>query len=861
MAWWRRASGQRRREDVERDVRDELEFHREMRRDDVGDESSTASPDHLTKLAMSRDRRLRVWALLSELRADALDSVRRLRRAPVFTLAAIGILAVGLGACSAVFAMFSAAYLKPLPFANGERLVRVQEYSRRGDGGITWIDASAPTLNEIKTNGLFDGAAALRPVQASLRTDDGPARFVSAGGVTEGWSDVLGVQPAIGRLFTAAEERQGSGAGVAVISDHFWRSWFGGRRDVIGQIIRHDGGARAVVGVLPPGYRFPYQQDIWWPDSIAIDERGFFLFGRIAPGVSIESVNAHLDSVGAALRQAWPSTLRGLTPRAKPLRDFIVEGDDRVVVVLAAAVALLMLIVASNAAMMMTTRVVARERELVLRAALGCGWSRQARHIVLETTMIFLGGAGAGVVVAHLLQQILGVSMPLEHAEQLPIGEVPLDWRVLAFTTALAVAAGAACGVLAARRARHSIASASARSIGSVSGRRVLSGLVACELALAAALVCACAVVADALVRIEGRDVGFSTADLVTAQFELSGPRFSNADARLQEVRQIEERFRALPGVTAVGSSTVNPLCCGDWGSRATPFGQFTRLEDAVTVNWRLVTPGFFDTLGLKLNAGRVFDERDVATSEPVVVVDTRFAKRMWPGQQAVGQRVKRGGTESPTPWMRVVGVVSAVEDAGDYTETWYVPYLQSPSLPSSDQLHVWLRVRDGADAMSAIRSATAEVDPALAIIELRTMDAVKRSALAQQRSGSAVAMIFAVVGALLALAGVYGLVSFVVAGDARDMAVRVALGASPSAVMARVVLRIARLATLGAVVGLLGVWCSRPYLSALIGAPPAPMGVEAFALVAALIGCAVVAAALPARRILRLDPREVLQG
>jgi len=269
-------------------------------------------------------------------------------------------------------------------------------------------------------------------------------------------------------------------------------------------------------------------------------------------------------------------------------------------------------------------------------------------------------------------------------------------------------------------------------------GRRLLAGLVLVELALAAVLLSAAATVTGGLRQLETRDVGFPTADLLTWHLELGAPRFQSAAAHLALVDRIESRIARLAGPTGVGMSTVNPLCCGDWGSRVAVDGEPVTTFTANVVNWRLVTPGFFRALGVPLLAGRPFDAHDTPTSEPVAIVDARFARRYWPGSPAaaLGKRIKRGSTDAPYPWMRIVGVAGTVEDAGDYTETWYVPYLQEPAASSTDDLHIWFRSADVAVASAAVRAAMRDIDPTLPVIDLRTMEDAKQTALAQRRQG-----------------------------------------------------------------------------------------------------------------------------
>lgn len=855
-----------REDDVARDVRDELAFHREMRDADPGSRArrGTADPASLTKLARSRDRRLAVAALAEEWRFDLVDVLRRLRRAPAFAVGTIAILGIGLGAAASVFGLANTMYFRALPFADAGSLTRVQETAPLPDGTTHWVDASTPTLTAVKASEAFVDAAGLSGGAASLLVTDGPARHIGVGRIGEGWSNVIGLRPLVGRLFTPEEERLGDAASVAVISEHLWRNYLDGRADIVGHTLAFDGGVREIVGVLPAGYRFPYDQDAWWPGTFAPNGRNLYIFGRLRPGVSVDAANSALRAAAPSINAAWPDVIRGMVPQARTIRDVLVRDEDRMVLLLGWAVAALLLIVGSNVAMMLTTRIVGREQELALRSALGCGWGRQLRHLTLEAVVLFVLGGAAGLGIAAIGRTWLAAALPARLTGQLPLADLPIDWRVATFTFVLAIVAGLAFGGMAAWRATREgrgVTSAASRAIGSRSARRTAGVLIGVELALASALVAGTVIVAGALRQVEGRDVGFSTANLLTLQLQLSGPRLGTPAGHAQTLMRLEERLQALPELEAVGTTTVNPLCCGDWGARATPEGMVVRLEDAPAVNWRLVSPSFFDAMGIRMLAGRAFDAHDTEMSEPVVIVDERMSRRFWPGQDAVGKRIKRGGTDSATPWMRVVGVASAVEDAGEYTETWYVPYLQQPGAGSTEELHVMMRARDEAAAMTAVRRAVGEVDPALAIVELRSMDAVKREGLQQQQLGVSGALVFALTGGVLALFGVYALVAFVVTGESRDMAIRLALGASGAGVVRQVVARIGRLAAIGAGVGLTMALVTERQLVAALGARPESFAVWSVVAAVVLVAAAAAAALVPARRVLRLDPKAVLNG
>jgi predicted permease len=850
--------------EARRDVREELAFNAEMRaRAGRPGNTSASLEDQLVHLAEARVRVSRWRTLASEIWYDIRDAARRLGRARASTAGLVGILAIGLGATSAVFRVANDAFLRPLPFADADRLLRVQEYSRGSDGTIRWVDGSGASLEAMQASRAFSVAAALNPLFTAILGGGDPER-IAVGAVTAGWWAALGVRPALGRLFTPAEEAAGDGAGVVLISDQLWRTRFGGRADALGTTLSVDGGVRTIIGVMPSGYRFPYDEDAWWPTRVTNQQRGFFLAGRLADGVTLDLANQALDAAGPALARTNP-IMRGNLPRARRFRDILVGDDGRVVIVVAWAVALLLLIVATNVTMLFLTRLVSRERELAVRAALGCGRARQVRHLIIEAWIVFAAGGAIGLGLSAIASRALLVLVPHVLVEQTAMASLPADIRVLGLTAALVIGCGGLVGLLVAWRAPAvdltEALHATARAGGPAAGRRVLGGLVIVELALAAVLLSTAMTVAGGLRQLEGRDVGFRTDNLLTWHLELGTPRLQSAAAHLALVSRIESRIGPLGGATGVGMSTVNPLCCGDWGSRVAVEGDPVTPLTANVVNWRLVTPPFFQTLGVAVLAGRPFDQHDTVSSEPVTIVDERFARRYWSSDpaNAIGRRIKRGSTDSPYPWMRIVGVVGTIEDAGDYTETWYVPYLQAPAGASSDDLHLWLRTSDVAATSTAVRTVMREIDPRLPVIELRTMDDIKQTALTQRRQATSVALSFGAAGVMLALCGVYALVAFVVARERRDIGVRLALGATGGDVLRQVVGRLVRLGSIGVAIGFGVARFVEPRVAIALGARPVEFWVPAGLLAVLLLAALTAAAWLPARRVLTLDPVRVL--
>jgi predicted permease len=360
---------------------------------------------------------------------------------------------------------------------------------------------------------------------------------------------------------------------------------------------------------------------------------------------------------------------------------------------------------------------------------------------------------------------------------------------------------------------------------------------------------------ADTFRRLHERDLGFEPRGVLTLQAGVEAHRYAAAAPRLALIDGLLERVRAMPGVESAGLTTVNPLCCGDWGARIAVEGHtYISQEQLPIVQHQLVTPGYFDTMRMRVVRGRTFTADDRAGREPVVVVDERAARRFWPGEDPLGKRLKRGSLDSPHPWLTVIGVVEPIEDQGEYTESWYLPYAQHAVGPSSNTLHFMVRAGDPSSLTAMIRAAGAELDPALALHDITTMDSVRSERLEQNRLGAIVTWIFAAVGLFLASLGLYGVLSFVLAADTREIGVRLALGARPSSILGLVAGRGIRLVLYGMVPGIV----IAAILGLVVERVVADAALEIWMVASsslALLAAAALAMLVPLVRALQLDP------
>jgi putative ABC transport system permease protein len=853
------------------DIREELGVHAEMRAaDGLPARPSPAADSWVSASAALLDRGDRAARRLQWIEEAWLDlrhAVRTLRARPGFALGSLVTIALGLGANTAIFALVNAVYFRPLPIDPDGRLVRVREYSLAPDGTRRQVDASRAVFDAVvAADGLLEDAVILNANSINLMIGD-VAERVQATRTSAGLTRVLSTPPAIGRAFTPEEERQGEASGALLIGHRLWQQSFGGDPGIVGRQVA--GGARTytIVGVMPPGFEFPYDAEAWLPARFAETERSLAIFGHLAPGVALPAANARLDGIGRALNEARGPAALGLGLNAVPARAALMDEDGRRAVALMGGVACLVLIGCANVTMLLTSRLLARRREVAIRASLGCGRGRQIRQFVVESLLLFALGGVAGWGLAVLIKDSLIVLIPGPFVDQLGMTSVALDGRVALVAMALAAAAGLAFGLMAAVRATRGNLHAGVKDGGPLStsrqSRRTIGALVVVEIAMALVLVAGAGLLVQNAAALGRRDVGFRVDGLLTFQTEFRGDRYATGGSRLQFLDAALERLRALPGVEGAAVTTVNPFCCGDWGARMTVEGQPpVGADQALVVQHTMVTPDLFSTLGVRLSEGRLFTADDREGRPHVVIVDEPFARRFWPGASAIGKRVKRGLHDSDQPWMTVVGIVAPIDANGEYGEMWYLPLAQWPLGPSSTAAHVMLRTSvDPLSLVPAARGAIAAVDPLMPAFRPATMAALGRERFMQDRIGATITGILAACGLLVAVVGVYALMSAAVAGDAREIGLRLALGAPRRRVLGGVMRRALGLASAGVIVGLPLAWAGIGGLQTLI-AGLRPLDFPLLSGVVVVLVVAVASAAIiPARRAVRIDPLRSLRG
>jgi putative ABC transport system permease protein len=810
---------------------------------------------------------------LETLLQDARYAVRMLRKSPGFTLVAVLTLALGIGANAAIFSVVNGVLLRPLPFPEPERLVAVWTAQPAKD--LVRGSSSYPDFADYRDQtASFDGLAATRSRGYTLSSPKGAERI---DGARVSWTlfPVLRVTAALGRTFSADEDRLG-GPRVAVIGDALWRRRFGGDPGVVGRPVTLDGEAYTVLGVLPRGFRFDFdlrEAEIWTPTALdgkdSIEERGqhyLQVVGRLKPGVPIAAARADLGAVSARLAAAYPQSNTGRTAIVQPLHDAIVGATRQGLLVLLGAVALVLLVSSANVANLLLARGSEREREVALRSALGASRGRLARQLLTESVLLSLVGGALGLLVAFWGTDGL---LALAPADLPRLGDVHVDARVLGFTLGVTILAGLLFGTAPALRAAR-VALVPALSEGGRGGsggpgaRRMRSVLIVAEVALALVLLVGAGLLLRSLGRLLGVDPGFRAESVLTLRLDLPDAHYQKPENVLSFYEKLLPRAAALPGVRSVAAVAPLPFGNSMW---VTGIYRKDRPEpgpgEKLSAHYEAATPGYFETIGIRVTRGRTFSDRDRRGAPRVVLVSESLAARLFPGEDPVGKPVAFGVTlddeDEKAPW-EVAGVVAdVVLDRLDKAlePTFYVPAFQQPW----NGVSLVLRAAGSPGTLAeAVRKEVQALDPELPVFHVRTMPELVSASVAQRRFQALLLAAFAAVGLALAATGLYGVMALSVSQRTREIGVRIALGAPARGVLGLVLRQALSLVLLGTAVGLLGALALSRVLSSLLfrvsATDPVTFGIVA----GLLLVTALVASYVPARRATRVDPLEALR-
>lgn len=790
-------------------------------------------------------------------------ALRQLRRRPAFAAVVVITLGLGIGASAGVFSVLNAMALRRLPFTDESRLVRLYQVPH---GDTSRISLPRETFVEVQRRARsFSNLLAQLFMDLSMDAGEGPERVVAIG-VSEGWAATLGIQPTLGRTFTSEEYEAGPASSVVVLGHAAWQVRFGGDPGVVGRSIVIDGRARQVVGVMPRGFRYPYEAELWLPMNPAEPSAGPWSFNaqaRLRPGVSVAEAQAELDAVAARLAAELPERHQGMGLLAVPTREVLVGERTGVVAALQGAVAFVLLIACANVASIFLARTVSRSRELAVRAALGGGRLTLARQVLVESLVLAAAGGIVGLGVLLAARAPLARLLPDRFATVTP--DVVVDGNVLGVTVALILVTGVICGavpaVFAGRRPAVAELRSGPRGAVGLHGGGALRWMVVVEIAMAAALVVGAWTLVRTYRSLITADLGFDAARVTAFHVSLDRAGYDGVAARVAFARDVSERLAGLPGVAAVGVTTTFPVGTSNTLALLQLEDREPRPDEQVVVNYRFVTPSFFESMGIPLVAGRGFDNGDDERGRSVAVVSRSMAARYWQPASAVGQRL-RSARAPDGDWATVVGVVGDVREPRETRDTVYLPLTQSGDARAARELIFTLRKRSPEPPSQAeLRRVVWAVDPTLPIFDVAGAAERYAGLLEEQRAGTAALGGFSLFGLGLAALGVYGVMTFALSSRVRELGVRVALGARPAQLFGLVLRQSALLATLGLSVGAVAaVAMARLLASAMSNV--APVGVGTYLGAAGILAAVVVGTGLvPARRAAAADPMQALRA
>ncbi len=801
---------------------------------------------------------------MSSLVSDLRYALRILRQAPGFTLVALCALALGIGANTAIFSTLSAVMLRPLPYADPDRLAMVFEDSS-SIGFAHNTPAPANFFDWRDQNHVFTDMAATRNRTRAI-TGDGSAEQLTGYAVTPNFFSVLGVSPIIGRTFTASEDRDD--ARVALISYSLWQRRYAGAADITSRSILLDGANYQVIGVLPRDFVYRDRgRDFFIPIHVTPEFRAtrgshfLSVVARLKPGATMQQASADILAVANRLRQLYPNENRHTGAVVVPLKEDLLGRTRTALVVLMSAAGCVLLIACANLASLLLARAVARKRELAVRAALGARRGRLIRQMITEGALLSLAGGALGLFLSlggtRILDRLIPASLPVT-------AEPHIDLRLLLFTLALSLVTGVLFSLVPAlQAARASVNDAlkqGGRSGADVRSRATRDALVVLEVAAALVLLTGAGLMIETMDKLRGVDLGFRSDHLLTLQTAL-GPKYDDNAAALEYQHRVIEQVDALPGVEAASFASTLPF-------RSIGNTQGYRIEGVAPdpafspdALYRAGSWNYLQTLGVKLREGRLFDGSETATSPLVMIVNETFARHYWPHESAIGHRVS---TDFPNPkWRTIIGVVADVQERG--YDLWMKPgiYFPTSQEPYGTRDADFLVVRAAGDPLTlvpAIRRIVASIDPDLPISNVQTMDHLIDATVSDRQQQMTLLSVFAALALLLASIGLYGVLAYAVTQRSREIGLRMALGASSSNVTGLVVRHGLMLTLLGLALGLAGSWAStRALKGALYGVSSTDP--KTFATVAALLTLVAFAACLiPARRAARLDPIVVLR-
>ena len=805
---------------------------------------------------------------MNKLIQDLRYGIRTLLKRPGFAVVAVATLALGMGASTVIFTVVNAALLRGLPYREPNRLYHLWERTPKQD--FNKREFSYPDYQDYQQNTVFEGLAAYSG-GGGILSGVGDPENINAPRASANFFSVLGVEPHIGRTFQTGEDVP-NGPRVAILTYGLWQRRFGANPGVLGQGITLNGQSYTVVGVLPPTFQFALMNaDLWVPYQPSQNQltrrfmHGTNLIGRLKPGVTPEQAQSEMNVIASRIEQQFNDSHAGTTARVVPLQEEIVGTVRPILLVLLAAVGFVLLIACANVASLLLTRSLARQKEVAIRAALGASRWRVIRQLLTEAILLSLAGGAIGLVIAYWGVPALVATMPQNQLNAMPfLKSLQIDLGILGFSFGLSLLTGIVFGLVPALQSSRldltEVLKEGGRHASAGAGQRLRSAMVVGEIALAVVLLVGAGLMMKSLLRLLQTNVGFNTENLLTMRIVLPPARYPEAPQVFNFYTQLQERVRSLPGVVGAGTVDILPLNGGNTtrfnvdGDPLPPPGKETE------ANVRVVNEHYFQTIGVPLLSGRLFDERDQDGAPTVVIIGKTIADRIFAGRDPIGRKLRYASVQADP--VTIVGVVGDVKITGldeEVRPVLYYPFRQAGDYSSS------LVVRTNSDPTTlanAVRGEVRNLDPDAAVLNVNTMEGMISQTQASfiRRFPALVIGIFAGVALLLASIGIYGVVSYSVSQQIHYIGIRMALGAGPSDILKMVLKQGMVLALAGVVIGVVAALLLMRLLVTLLY-QVTTTDVATFAIVSGtLFAVALLACYLPARRATKVDPLVALR-
>ena len=806
---------------------------------------------------------------LGELRQDLVFTLRQLLRTPAFTLVAILTLAIGIGATTAIFSAVYAVVLRPLPLRDPSRLMLVGEIYE-GSPQVMSVGNYVDTDAAVGVD--FDhGLAAFTYANYNLSDENTPERVVGAR-VTANYFEVMGAAPIFGRTFVPDEDRPGNDR-VVVLSHRLWTRRFGADAGTIGRQVRINGVPYRILGVMPASFDLTTDsEELWTPvaftpaQRVLHDEHYLSVYGRLRASVTRSEVQARLDAVAARLRRDFPQDDETVAFGTVPFMERFVGDYRQRLFTLLAAVGLVLLIACGNVANMVLARGAVRAREIAVRAALGAGRARIIRQLLTESAALALGAAVAGVALAQAFIMAVVAWSPSDVPR---LEQARINPLALAFAVAAAIASSVVFGLAPAMRASRADIQGALRDGGrTMTGGvrdRLRSALIAAEVALSLLLLIGAGLLIRSAIALQRTSVGFDPRGVLTGRVMLPTTTYTHPAHIVETLRRIDEAAAAVPGVASHAISSYAAMGGGGGTNGLVPEGREPTVANSINSVLRIVTPGFFNAMGVTIVRGRNFDDNDRADRARVMIVSARLAAVAFPGQDAIGKRISCC-EPGPNGMKTIVGIAADVRSRGPAVAPgpeFYLPLAQTPDVAWNWFRTMYVIVRtpgDPAVVVKALSGAILRIDRDLALFDTRTMDDRLAGTMATARFNTLLLTLLGGIGLILAATGIYGVISYFVSQRRQEIGVRMALGATSASVVRLVISQALPSVAIGAALGVAASTAASALLAnQLFGVSRAdPLTIAA--VLGTILGVAIVATAVPARRAAMTDPTRALQ-